>query len=167
MAVQEEPGGWPPSFLILTSAVGARRRPAPPWQASCNLPSPAPPTTQTISLGFCTSQPSMAPTCLTPRLQALAVSYCLHPQRSPVTLSRRMTLPAPVQVAPPGQSLCQWLLPHQTLSLGQWGGLQATPDGISSSTPSYYIPSSPCSWISSSFLGGSGCNLIFLSLLQG
>ena len=39
MVAWEEPGGWPPSFLILTSAVGAKRRPTPPWQASCNLPS--------------------------------------------------------------------------------------------------------------------------------
>ena len=75
-------------------------------------------------------------------------------------------------MAPPGQSLCQWLLPHWTLSSAQWGGwgqggLQTTPDGISSSTPPYYILSGLCSWISPSFPGSSRCNLIFLSPLQG
>ena len=52
---------------------------------------------------------------------------------------------------------------------GSWGqgGLQTTHDGVSSSIPPYSVPGSPCSWISSSLLGGSGCDLIFLFLLRG
>ena len=47
------------------------------------------------------------------------------------------------------------------------GGPQTAPDGVSSSTPPYYIPGSPCSWISPSLPGSSGCDLVFLFPLQG
>ena len=88
----------------------------------------------------------------------------------PVTLSRRMPPLVLVLVAPPNANLWLWLLPHWTPSSGHrgsWGqgGLQTTPDCITSSTPPYYIPSGPCSWILPSLLGSSGCNLIFLFLL--
>ena len=52
-------------------------------------------------------------------------------------------------------------------SVGQLGagGPQSAPDSISSSALLYFTPGGPYSLISPLFLGGSECNLTFLSLL--
>ena len=118
--------------------------------------------------GFTLLHLSWYPLTKTPRLEALEASNCLHLQRSLATLSGMMPPPAQVLVASPDQSLCQWLLP-QTLSLGQWGGWG---QGVLKlhlvvSPLLYSAPSSPYSWISPLLLGGSKCDLTFLSLLWG
>ena len=117
MAVQGEPGEWPPLNLIPTTTVGVQRMPSLPWPAFWNLIFLPLSTAWSTIPGFHISLPSMEPTDQNLKLQApKASSHPQHPKYL-MTISERRPLLGSVLVVPPSQSLCPQTL-HLVVFLG-------------------------------------------------